>query len=100
VLEAARHWAAGVYAEHAQVLRVGCFGSYARGDAGVGSDLDMVVVVADAFRERAGTQLDASRLPVPVDVLVYSESEWQALQRSGGRFAGTLARETVWFMKS
>jgi uncharacterized protein len=97
VLEAAARWAGLAYAKHAEVRRIGCFGSYARGDAGVGSDLDMVVIVSDAFKERAIRELDATRLPVPVDLLVYSAAEWRALQAAGGRFARVLADETVWF---
>ena len=99
VLDAAKRWAARIYAEQPQVMQIGCFGSYARGDAGVGSDLDIVIVVGDAFKEQAASQIDASRLPVPADVLVYSETEWQALQRSGGRFARVLAGETLWIRR-
>ena len=100
VLDAAKRWAARIYAEQPQVMQIGCFGSYARGDAGVGSDLDVVIVVADPFKDQAARQIDASRLPVPVDVLIYSDSEWEALQRSGGRFARVLAGETVWFQRA
>lgn len=70
-----------------EVVRVGYFGSYARGDWGVGSDVDIVVVVARAdqppFRRAAG--FDATGLPVPADVLVYTEQEWarMASERRG-----------------
>jgi predicted nucleotidyltransferase len=30
---------------HPEVVRVGYFGSYARGDWGVGSDLDLIIIV-------------------------------------------------------
>ncbi len=33
---------------HPELLKIGCFGSYAGGDWGLGSDLDLVVVVAEA----------------------------------------------------
>jgi predicted nucleotidyltransferase len=42
--------------EHDAVVRIGYFGSYARGDWGVGSDLDVIAVVAfsdEAFTRRA-----------------------------------------------
>jgi hypothetical protein len=45
----------------------------------VGSDLDIIVVVADAalpFEQRAA-DWDATDLPVPADVLVYTEAEWR-----------------------
>ncbi len=42
---AVRTWAAGVVQTRDQVLAVGYFGSYARADWGVGSDVDLVVRV-------------------------------------------------------
>ena len=95
VLDAAAAWARELYARDADVLQVGCFGSYARGDAGVGSDLDLVIVV----RERGDSIPDATRLLVPVDTLIFSQDEWNALQREGGRLARTLEREAIWFAR-
>jgi predicted nucleotidyltransferase len=40
ILNQGRHWAALAAAEHPGLERVGLFGSYGRGEAGVGSDLD------------------------------------------------------------
>ena len=95
VLAAARVWAESLCANDSNVLRVGCFGSYARGDAAVGSDLDLVVIV----RERPDRNPDASRLPVPADVLVFDQHEWDALQSGGARLARTLAAEAHWFAR-
>ena len=85
VLEAVRAWSADVR-RRAEVVRVGCFGSLVRGDWGVGSDADLVVIVeasADPFyRRRIG--YDASALPVPADLLVYTEAEWGEMT-AGGR---------------
>jgi hypothetical protein len=41
VLEEARRWAERQHRHNPDVLAVGVFGSYGRGDAGVGSDLDL-----------------------------------------------------------
>ena len=41
-------WAELLVAKRRDILRVGYFGSYARGTAGVGSDLDLVAVVRHA----------------------------------------------------
>ncbi|HZR02074.1 MAG TPA: nucleotidyltransferase domain-containing protein [Burkholderiales bacterium] len=98
---AARSWAVEQSIKHPQMLRVGYFGSYARGDWGVGSDLDLVVVVAEddqPFIQR-GSRWDASTLPVPTDVLVYTKAEWDQLQAEGGRFARMLREETVWLFE-
>jgi hypothetical protein len=45
-------WAAAVAADHPGLVRVGVFGSYGRGDAGVGSDLDLLLI----DRQAAGPQ--------------------------------------------
>ena len=93
--DAARRWAAEESQTRKGVLRVGYFGSYARGDWGVGSDLDLVVVVESstlAFERRA-VEWDTTKLPVPTDLLVYTRDEWEGLT---GRFRDTLEREAVW----
>jgi predicted nucleotidyltransferase len=79
-------------------VRLGCFGSYARGDAGVGSDLDPVAVVDSTDRPFLERPRDWSteRLPVPTELLVYTTEEWDRLQHDGGRFARTLATEASW----
>ena len=46
--------------------------------------------------ERRAVTWPVEALPVPADLLVYTESEWQALVERGGRFAAVLSRETVW----
>jgi len=78
---AARRWAEALRRAESRVAAVGYFGSYARGDWGVGSDLDLVVIVeraAEPFQRRAA-RWDATGLPVPVDLLVYTREEWEAM---------------------
>jgi predicted nucleotidyltransferase len=91
-------WAGEEAPRHPGLLRLGYFGSYARGDAGVGSDLDLIAVVEsspDPFERRA-LGWDLSSLPVPAEILVYSREEWERLQQEGGRFARTLQQEARW----
>jgi uncharacterized protein len=98
VMAAARRWARTEASARTDVLRIGCFGSYARGNAGVGSDLDLVAVVRHArvpFAERSAAW-PLERLPVPADLLVYTEDEWDRLIASGTRFAQVLRSEVVW----
>jgi len=94
---AVRRWAERVGPAQKEALRIGYFGSYARGDWGVGSDLDLAVVVASSERpfERRGEMWDTTELPVSADVLVYTEREWEDLSRRG-QFYQTLAQEIVW----
>lgn len=98
VLAAARAWAERVAATESTVERVGIVGSYARGDWGVGSDVDLVVIVArsDLPFERRAARFDTSDLPVPADLLVYTADEWAAML-ADGRLA-RLAREVRWLV--
>jgi hypothetical protein len=82
------------------VEAVGIFGSYARGDWGVGSDLDVIVIVGDSTRpfiERA-LEWDASDLPVPTDLLVYTRAEWSRLPQTNPSFARRLRDDVVWIL--
>lgn len=91
-------WATEAGRSLPELSRVGYFGSYARGEWGPGSDLDVVLVVARSdqpFMER-GSRYDLTRLPVPAEPLVYTVDELERLQREGGRFASVLGKETVW----
>jgi predicted nucleotidyltransferase len=100
VEQALASWAAREQLRHPGLVRLGWFGSYARGDAGVGSDLDLVAVVessAEPFERRA-LAWDLSELPVPAEILVYTRDEWQRLELEGGRFARTLRSEARWLL--
>lgn len=57
----------------------------AGGRWGVGSDVDLVVIVAssDERPERRSLAFDASELPVPADILVYTVDEWDRLTEAG-----------------
>jgi predicted nucleotidyltransferase len=94
---AAREWAAKVAAARPDVVRIGYFGSYARGDWGVGSDLDLVIIVERSDRPYVERPAEWRResLPVPTDLLVYTVAEWAALDRDGRQYR-TMERETVW----
>ncbi len=97
VAQAVRHWSQKALLSHYDVMRIGYFGSYARGDWGVGSDLDLIIVVGSSDQpfERRASGWDATELPVPADVLVYTDEEWQSLEQEG-RFYQTVTQEAVW----
>ena len=79
---------------HFDPLRIVVFGSYARGQAGAGSDLDLLVVLPeiDDKRELAiAMRRVLSDLPVPHDVHVTTPDE---IERRGW-IVGTLLREAL-----
>jgi predicted nucleotidyltransferase len=87
VRAAVEQWAARVAAEHHDVLAVEWFGSYPRGDWGVGSDVDLVVILTQSSErfERRALRFDATQLPVPADLLVYTRAEWARLAGAARR---------------
>lgn len=82
------------------LLALGYFGSYARGDYGVGSDLDLLFLVESSSLPPWQRVLDLplEELPVPTEALVYTLAEWQALPQRSPRFAETLRREARWLL--
>ena len=95
---AARSWAANEVVKHPELLRLGYFGSYARGDAGVGSDLDLIAIVGQDSEpfERRSLTWDLNALPVPAELIVYTQEEWERLQQRGQRFVRMLKSQVVW----
>jgi uncharacterized protein len=95
---AAASWAARLAASDPSVVAIGYFGSYARGDAGVGSDIDLVVVRRDAAERPDLLGADVAALPVAADILHYTTSEMQALLGRGGKMADVIRQETRWLV--
>jgi predicted nucleotidyltransferase len=97
VVQALRRWAEKVSQDRPEVVRIGYFGSYARGDWGVGSDLDLLIIVSDSDQpfELRPSGFNPLELPVPTDVLVYTLAEWHAMTPAR-RFFQELDREAVW----
>jgi hypothetical protein len=64
----------------------------------VGSDLDLVALVADSpFRfDQRSLSWDLTALPVPADLVVYTPEEWQQLKDRGSRLVSQIEREAVW----
>jgi predicted nucleotidyltransferase len=64
----------------AQPSRVILFGSYGRADADAGSDLDLMVIernVDNRYEEMIRLRKAVGHIGVGVDVLVYSETEYE-----------------------
>ena len=96
---AARAWASGVARQTPAILALGYFGSYSRGDWGFGSDLDVVAVLercTESFERRRLQPQYLDYLPVPVDLLIYSQSEFAELPLGSPHFARLMLEETTW----
>lgn len=96
--QAVRHWATAAAGNHPEVFRIGYIGSYARGDWGVGSDVDILILVADSAEAFVNRPLawDTTALPVPTDVQVYTQAEWAAMAAQKRRFYCAAMQEAVW----
>ena len=55
-----------------------------------------IVSAADQPFERRGLGWATEDLPVPADLLVYTQAEWAGLVGEGGSFIRTLQSETAW----
>ncbi len=97
--KALQKWIKSIFPKKLKIIQVGYFGSYARGDWGVGSDLDLLIVLENSnlpFEKRAG-QLNLSVLPVPVDALIYTRKEWEQIKYKTP-FGKKIARELVYLI--
>lgn len=95
VRRAAEAWARRTVQEGPHVRRIGYFGSYARGDWGVGSDLDLVIVVAQTdrpFAERSAL-FDTTTLPGHDDP---ARAGRRAGLHDGGVETPAAAKKRVW----
>jgi hypothetical protein len=98
VLRQTTDWAERMAGEHAGLDRVGVFGSYGRGDAGVGSDLDLLLI----DRQATGPQHQRLRvwpfeeLPLSCDALVLTPEEHHILLAGNSAMAAALARDSRW----
>lgn len=102
VLDALNAWGASAARRRDDLLALGYFGSYARGDAGFGSDLDLILIVASDRRPPMERAIDwrTDSLPVPTDLIVYTLEEWRRLLAGDGRFARTLEEEARWLWRN
>lgn len=98
VLRAAGCWSEQQQHGHPDLLAVGVFGSYGRGDAGVGSDLDLLLILKECSEpiwERL-RRWDTGSLPLACDLLVYSLAEWRSLPGWNPLLAAALQQDTRW----
>ena len=93
-----RSWSLEQGQSRPELKQLGYFGSYARGDWGVGSDLDLVAIVDDTTVpfERRALNWELNGFPVPAELLVYTIREWNRMLKKNERFIRVLNEEVVW----
>jgi uncharacterized protein len=98
VLGQVKAWAEKVAADHPGLEQVGVFGSYGRGDAGVGSDLDLLLIDTDAVGPQHQRLLawPLAELPLSCDALVLTPAEHRELLAGGSAMAIALAADSRW----
>ena len=85
------------YLRGSRVERALLFGSYARGDADIASDLDLILIEESSlpFLERGRAHRPLFRLGVGVDLLVYTPEEYERLRTEGNPLIERAEREGV-----
>lgn len=85
------------YLSGTEVDRAIVFGSYARGDADLASDLDLVLIerTEQPFVERGRAHLPLFRLGLGVDLLVYTPEEYARMKAAGNPLIQRIEEEGV-----
>ncbi len=87
-----------------QPMKIILFGSHARGTAEPESDVDIVFVSKEerflsAFSERIQYKQDILRrlrdIPIPIDLLYYTRSEWEIFLKINNALAAQIASEGI-----
>ncbi len=97
ILNLAREAARRIAENHSGVIKVLLFGSFARADYGVRSDLDLLVILNSSerpIRERLEDFL-ADAPDYPTDILVYTEKELQSRLSENSGFLSQAVREAI-----
>ena len=79
--------------------RVWLFGSQARGDAGIDSDIDLLVVVPDSpvsrYQRAVAARRELSIFNAPMDIVVMTHDEWENDLKAPCSLASTVSREGI-----
>ena len=80
ILAAVQQWAEAQQVLRPALAKVGVFGSYGRGDAGVGSDLDLLLVdgAATGPQQQRLLSWPLERLPLSCDALVLTQPNFRS----------------------
>ena len=100
VLQEVEAWAQSQRQAQPSLRGVGVFGSYGRGTASVGSDLDVLLIdeAATGPQHLRLQHWPLERLPLSCDALVLTPAELQALLAGGTRMGRELQSDVRWLL--
>jgi hypothetical protein len=101
VLSAFEPWIQSLTQNRPDIVQIGYFGSYARGDWGVGSDLDVLIILDHSKLpfEKRNREWKVESLPVPSDLLIYTQEEWERMTTEKSTFFQRVHQEMKWLYK-
>lgn len=97
VLNEAKLWAKSMGLGDDNIVKIYCFGSICKGTWGVGSDLDIAIIIKKTtvpFISRASLY-DSSAISVPTDILVYTQFEITKLSKEKSRFMDEIEKSSL-----
>ena len=72
------------------------FGSQAKGTAGENSDIDLCVVMETSSKRRCAAEIQMLLdYEIPLDIIVYTPSEWKECIEDAGSFATKIFNEGI-----
>ena len=98
VLHDVQAWSAVQRLDRPSLKRVGVFGSYGRGTASVGSDLDLLLVddQEEGPQHQRLIHWPLEQLPLSCDALVLTPKELEELLAGSSRMGAELQRDLRW----
>ncbi len=99
VLAAAHQWVRRLRRDRPELVRVGYFGSYARGDYVPGSDFDVLIEITRTDQPRRidrPPEYLPQDFPVGIELFVYTTDELTRLRRNRAAFIKTIDSEIRW----
>lgn len=79
--------------------QVWLFGSQARGDSGLDSDIDLLAIIphssASRYRRAVAARHELSAFNVPMDIVVLTRDEWEREIKAPCSLASTVVREGI-----
>lgn len=97
MLERVREAVQQLASRRSEIEQVLLFGSLARGDAGPGSDVDLLVLLQESsvpFLDRA-VLYRLSGVGIGVDIFAYTREEFEEMMREGNSFLKQALREGI-----